>query len=226
MSNRLKAFENKSSNPAQYFLNWNQEGYFEYYDKEAKEKKKFSDLPFTFLTLEVMSTVKGWSDSAQSGIFSNEVKFIGKEEITVKLFKGGEIAKGIYKEQKQKIVDAGGQYHLSIYAMTMDGELINISLKGASVSEWSNFTQKTRNRLGGEWVTIDSIGEGKKGVVKYTYPEFRFDGSLEKKFSDMADEKYDELEVYLNAYKKQEPAAAPLEEYPDDNTPDEVEVPY
>ena len=137
----------KSANPTSKFLEWkSNDKVFSFYDKENKENVRV-DLPLKFLVLEEYHTLKGFSDSDQCGIFSNEVLFIGKEEVEVKTFKGRVIAKGLYKNVKSIVNAQGGIYHKSIYAVTDKGELINISLKGACVAAWSIFTDKSFSRL-------------------------------------------------------------------------------
>jgi hypothetical protein len=199
-SNRRGAFTQPQSNPATKFIEWkSNDKCFEYYDKEAQAKVQIP-LPFKFLTLDEMHTVKGWNDATQSGIFSNEVKYISKEPLTVKTFKGNEIAKGLYKDIKEKVNVAGGHYVKSIYIMLEDGTMANLQLKGSSVQAWGEFTQKTRNRLPDEWVVVKSYKEGKKGSVKYTMPDFAFDGSLSDAESTQADEVFGVLEAYLKTY--------------------------
>jgi len=199
-SNRKQALQSPQSNPATKFIDWkSNDKCFEYYDKEAQQKVAIP-LPFKFLVLDEMHCVKGWNDATSSGIFSNEVKYISKEIMTVKPFKGNEIAKGLYKDIKEKVQSAGGHYVKSIYIMLEDGTLANLQLKGSSCQEYGNFTQKTRNRLADEWVTVKSAKEGKKGAVKYSMPIFEFDGSLNEKQTTQADECFDVLEAYLKTY--------------------------
>jgi len=203
MSNRKKAFKSESSNPATLFLEWKSEQQcFAYYDKNQGKEVEIP-LPFKFLTLQEMHTVKGWQDSSSSGIYSNEVKSIGKDVISVKSFKGGQIAEGIYKEIKDTIVQAGGHYAKSIYAMNEEGQIINISLKGSGVQQWGEFTQKSRLRLPEEWVEVSSAIQLKKGRVNYSVPEFKYKSSLTGGESEMADEAFDVLEEYLIPSKRE-----------------------
>ena len=200
MSNRKQAFNQPQSNPATKFIDWkSNDKFFSYYDKE-EAKNIAIPLPFKFLVLDELHTIKGWNDASSSGIFSNEVKFISKEVMTVKPFKGNEIAKGLYKDIKDKIVAAGGHYTKSIYIMLEDGSLANLQLKGSSVQSWGEFTQKTRSRLTDEWVIVKTAKEGKKGAVKFSIPEFSFDKSLSDTESVQADECFDTLEAYLKTY--------------------------
>ena len=134
-SNRRSAFATPQSNPATKFFDWkSNDKCFSYYDKE-KQENVLVPLPFKFLVLDELHAVKGWNDATSSGIFSNEVKFISKETMTVKPFKGNEIAKGLYKDIKEKIVAAGGHYVKSIYIMLEDGSLAKYSIKRFSSSK-------------------------------------------------------------------------------------------
>ena len=199
-SNRRQAFAQPKANPSTKFLQWkSNEKCFEFYNKEKQEKVSVT-LPFKFLVLDEMHTVSGWNDASSSGIFSNEVKFISKEVMTVKPFKGNEIAKGLYKDIKEKIIAAGGHYVKSIYIMLEDGSLANLQLKGSAVQKWGEFTQKTRNRLPDEWVQVTKAIEGKKGAVKFFTPDFSFERSISDAEAVQADEAFNILETYLKAY--------------------------
>ena len=220
-SNRRQAFAQPKANPSTKFLDWkSNDKCFEYYDKEKQEKVSVP-LPFKFLVLDELHTIKGWNDASSSGIFSNEVKFISKEVMTVKPFKGNEIAKGLYKDIKEKIVAAGGHYVKSIYIMLEDGSLANLQLKGSAVQKWGEFTQKTRNRLPDEWVQVTKAIEGKKGAVKFFTPDFSFERSISDTEAVQADEAFNVLETYLKAYLvKTEPI---VEEIPQDDPDDDLE---
>jgi len=219
-SNRRQAFAQPQSNPATKFLSWkSNDKCFEYYDKEKAENVKIQ-LPFKFVVLDELASVKGWSDSLSGTIVSNEVKFISKETLTAKCYhKNGkgekvstEIAKGIYKDIKEKVNSAGAKYHKSIYIMLDDGTLANIQLKGASVQKWGEFTQNNRSRLPDEWIIVEKAIDGKKGAVKFTTPEFKFLQSLSDDEMSLADECFNTLEIFLKAYLvKGEPVVETIE---------------
>jgi hypothetical protein len=199
-SNRRQAFAQPQSNPATKFIEWkSNDKCFNYYDKEAQKNVEIP-LPFKFLVLDELHCIKGWNDASSSNIYSNEVKFISKEVMTVKPFKGNEIAKGYYKDIKEKVVAAGGHYTKSIYVMLEDGSLANIQLKGSGVQKWGDFTQKTRNRLADEWVIVAKSEDGKKGAVKFSTPSFSFANSISDEEANMADEAFNILESYLKTY--------------------------
>ena len=199
-SNRRQAFAQPQTNPATKFIDWkSNDKCFNYYDKETKENVALP-LPFKFLVLDELHTVKGWNDASQSAIYSNEVKWISKEIMNVKPFKGNEIAKGLYKDIKEKVKSAGAHYVKSIYVMLEDGSIANLQLKGASCQSYGDFTAKTRSRLTDEWVEVANFVEGKKGAVKYTTPEFKFKKSISDAEADLADEAFNTLEAYLKTY--------------------------
>ena len=177
----LQRPERKSENPAQRFLEWkSNDKCFAYYDKSKGENVKVP-LPLKFVILEHYHTVKGWNDATESGIYANEVLFTGSDELEVKSFKGGVIAKGLYKEIRNKVIDAGGKYHRSIYAVTNELEIINISLKGAAVSEYSNFIEKYKDTIFTQnWIEVKEVVDGKKGAVKYTSPKFSVGAKITK----------------------------------------------
>lgn len=231
-SNRRGAFTQPQSNPATKFLSWkSNDKCFSYYDKETETNVQV-DLPFKFLTLDELASVKGWSDSLTGQIISNEVKYISKEVITAKCYhknvKGEktstEIAKGIYKDIKEKVNSAGAKYHKSIYVMLEDGSLANIQLKGASVQKWGEFTQKTKSRLPDEWVIVEKAIDGKKGAVKFTTPDFKFFKTLSDDEAVNADNCFNELESYLKTYlSKSEPVIDEVEEVEEIEKEDELD---
>ena len=200
MSNRKQAFAQPMSNPSTRFMEWkSNDKSFSYWDKAA-EKEVSVSLPFKFLLLDELHTVGGWNDASESRIFSNEVKFIGKQEITVKASKGGVLAKGIYSAIKDNAKNAGGHYLKSIYIMLEDGSLANIKLKGSAVKEWGDFTQANRPKLAAQWIEINKAIDAKKGSIKYSTPEFVIGKILTPNEETDADTCFDGLEAYLKAY--------------------------
>lgn len=183
--------------PAEKYLEWasNDKG-FRYYDKNEGGNVAFT--PEKMLFLAERHTVKGWSDPDETGIFSPEVVDLGKEPLTVKTYKGRTIAKGLYSDIKEVVNAAGGRYTKSIYMMLPDGSIVNLQLKGIALKSWMDFTQKSKARLADEWVVVDSIGEGKKGSVKYSFPVFAYNGSLTATQGEQADMVYDKLKKALS----------------------------
>jgi hypothetical protein len=193
---RKEQFVSVSERPAEKYLEWaSEQGKFKYYDK-AKGENVFIDLP-RFLVLAQYHTVKGWNDASQSAIWSNEVKIISTEEMEVKAFKGGVIAKGVYKDIKERVQQAGGHYTKSIYIMVEGGEVWNLQIKGAVVQEWGEVFNKCQQRFADEWVTLDKVDTRKKGRVTYTVPVFKFNGVTSDEEAAQADAAYDKLHAAL-----------------------------
>lgn len=212
---------NENPNPATKFLQWkSNDKCFEYYNKETQEKVKV-ELPLRLLFLEHYHTVKGWSDSANSGIWSNEVYSIGNEPLTIKSA-NGVICDGIYKDNRNIIKNAGGVYHRSIYCMNEEGEIVNLQLKGAVIGGlneensvdkkthlgWSTFYSGDKKKnikgvshlLDNQWFEIKGVAEGKKGAVKYTIPTFEVGEIISKEANKKADEVVNILQKYMNTY--------------------------
>jgi hypothetical protein len=178
--------------PAEMYLEWkSDDNSFSYYDKA--QGKNITVDPGKFLFLMDRSTIKGWSEADQSGIYSNEVKNLSTDDLNVRTFSGKAIASGKYADIKEAIQKAGGTFTKSIYAMMEDGTIINFQLRGVSLRQWMDFTAKSRRRLPDEWITIASVEEGKKGRVTFSFPNFEFSGSLNSKEGDLADQQYNEL---------------------------------
>lgn len=194
----------KSSNPTAKYLSWkSNDKQFSYYDKASGENVAV-ELPFKFVFLQHYHTIKGWNDATESGIYSNEVFFIGKEPLTVQTFKGKKIASGLYSQIKQDVIAGGGKYHRSVYVMLEDGSIANISLKGSSVKEWSDFIEDSKNLIDNQWVEVASAKDQKKGSIKYSVPEFTLGATLNKKASDNADLAATNLKQYMDEYFGQE----------------------
>ncbi|HAY88479.1 MAG TPA: hypothetical protein DCY51_03485 [Bacteroidetes bacterium] len=190
----------ESQNPTQKYIKWkSNDKSFSYYDKAKGEEVKIG-LPFKFVFLQHYHTVKGWHDSSNSAIYSNEVYYIGNESMTVRAFKGGEIASGIYKEIKSKVNSSGGSYHRSVYIALEDGSIANLSIKGAVVKEWSDFIDASKNTIDNQWVVVNEAVDQKKGSVSYSTPKFSLGDNLDKKAVSMADDAADKLKVYMDEY--------------------------
>lgn len=219
---RLDRPEQKSENPAGKFLQWkSNDKCFSYYDKQKEENIEVK-LPFKFLFLEHYHTVKGWNDATESGIFSNEVYVIGSTEFTVKAFKGkAPIAVGLYKDHKEVINLAGGKYHRSVYVMTEKGEIINISLKGSAVKSYSDFYGENNRLLDNQWIEVNKATDGKKGSIKFSYPEFTMGDTITDADDKLAQEAVKVLQEYINTYnsKPTETVEAKVEVTNEDDVP-------
>jgi hypothetical protein len=164
-------------NPAVRWFEWTGEkGVVRYYDK-TKEQNVEVELPFTFLLLDQLATVKGWHESSQSGIYSNEVRDTRADVMVVKAFKGGTIAEGLYKDIKDRVNVAGGRFNANCYIAFKgdDGDLTlgSLRFKGAALGAWMEFTKTHRADLYKKAIEIHGVSEGKKGRVIFKTPVFR-----------------------------------------------------
>lgn len=192
-----------TSNPATKFLQWkSNDKVFAYWDKQ-KEQNIQVKLPFKFQFLEHFHTIKGWNDASESGIYSNEVKFISKEPLKVRSFKGGDIAEGLYSDIRGNIRDAGGKYFRSVYVINEDGEIINLQFKGAVVSAYSDFMNEHENKVEGNWIVINKAEDKKKGATKYSVPVFEVGDAFNKNEMALADDKYKDIVNYFDKYSKE-----------------------
>lgn len=201
----------KNPNPATKFLEWSSaRECFEYYDKEAKVKVKV-ELPLKIQFLEDFHTIKGFSDAEQTGIYSNEIKFTSKDELKVKTFGGTTIAEGLYKDIRLKIIDAGGKYHKSIYAL-LNGKLVNFQIKGSVVSAFSLFANGDKKlkivghsqRFESHFIEINDFENLKKGATKYSVPNFTLGSSYKPSDLDAAKDGYNTIVSYFDNYTSKE----------------------
>lgn len=208
------------------------QGYIEWYDKDAKENRKV-DGAFTFLLLDELSTVKGWHEASESGIYANEVRDLRQETLLVKAFKGGELATGLYADIRDKIVAKGGHYHGSIYIAYKEGDELkigNLGLKGAALSAWMEFKKSAPSKKNADGkslkayfvdaVTVTGFADGKKGGTKFRVPTFAL-----KPVGDDTNARAVELDAELQAFladylKRPKAEAAKPQE-----APDEVPIP-
>ena len=166
-----------SQNPCKLWLDWSSnDATITHYDKEQKESVKHT-LPFTFLWLDQLGKIGGWCDSEESGIYSNEVKNLNDEVLTVRFQKGGTMAQGKYSEIKDQIKAKGARYVASIYLAYKDDkeklQIGNLSFQGSALASWMEFSKRAGNDIHTKAVVVTGFESGKKGSVEYTYPTFK-----------------------------------------------------
>lgn len=189
-------------NPAKRWFEWNGErGEVLYYDKAAKKNVVVAQ-PFTFIVLDELSSVRGWHDSSQSGIYSNEVKDTRTEILTVKAFKGGTLAEGIYRDIKDRVNSVGGHYSANCYLAFKDGDGLAIGamrFKGAALASWMEFKKANKKEFYEKAVTINGFTEGKKGRITYRMPKFAITPISAATMSTCVDLDK-ELQAFLSSY--------------------------
>jgi hypothetical protein len=174
-------------NPATRWFEWaggDEGGFVRWYNKDTKTQEKVAGT-FTFLLLDELSTIKGWHEQSESGIFANEVRDLRADVLVVRSFKGGDLASGLYTNIKDRMVAKGGYYCASIYLAYKAGEELrigNLHLKGAAAGAWMEFkraapAKKDANGKSVKAYFIDAVKIGgyeqmKKGGTTYRVPQF------------------------------------------------------
>ncbi len=196
----------RPSNPALRFIEWQgSEGHFYYYDKNATNPNPAKNganvtipLPFAFLVLDQLATITGWSDADQSGIWSNEVRNIKTEILSIRTKKGLQI-EGTYENVKGKV--SGADYTKTVYVGFFDEnkalQIGCIKMAGAALNAWIEFA-KGKNVCEGA-IRVDSFSEGQKGAVKYKMPVFTA-FNCKPETNDAAVELDKKLQEYLKEY--------------------------
>lgn len=189
--------QERPTNPARLYLKV-KSGAIVYYDKEQQENITVPT-PFEFIVLDQLATIKGWSDQDESGFWSNEVRRVGADTLTVRTSKGMK-ASGIWRDIKGKPELAGAKYNSSVYVAYRgkDGlEIANLALTGAALNSWIEFTQK--HRITSNKVVLSEWADAKKGSVSYKVPVFTAVpmGDEEKEEAIELDR---QLQEYLNEY--------------------------
>jgi len=216
-----------SPNPTTRWFEWDGgNGGVRYYDKEAKKNVEVGD--FTFILLDEMSTVKGWHDPSDSGIYSNEVRDTKQETLLVKSFKGGVLGEGLYAQIRDRITAIGGKYSSSCYIAYKDdtGKLAlgNIQLNGAVLNLWVDFKKaspssmvngKSVKDLYTKAIRISGKVAKKKGRVDFVVPEKFAFVPISPQANAEANELDKQLQSFLTAYlsrTKVEQAHPPIDD--------------
>lgn len=201
--------QDRPKNPSKYFLSISS-GTVHYYDKEAGENVEVP-VPLEFVVLDQLATVKGWSDSDQSGFWSNEVKRSGSDAVTIRTSKGVK-ATGIWRDVKNEPAVAGAKFNSSVYIAHKSGEglvISNLALQGAALNAWIEFIQANKSAMkGGKKVVLSGFDDAKKGAVKYKVPHFEVTDISDDEL-EVARELDKELQTYLGEYLNFKPVDEP-----------------
>ena len=194
--------EPKLTNPVTKFITFKSEkNKFVYWDKE-QEKNIEVQMPIYFIVLDELTTIRGYHPVSGSGIYSNEIKYLGDEILNVKSFKGNLYnIVGKYSDIKDSIKANGGKYAKSIYAALITGknsiEMVNFNFSGSSVSEW--IEKKINTEQFGIRINETTQQQGKKDV--YYVPVFNKLNFPEGELMQKAIEMDKKLQEYLRAYR-------------------------
>jgi hypothetical protein len=193
--------EPKIQNPATKFIDF-KDGQFQYFDKET-EKNVIIDLPIYFIVLDELSTISGFCEKHNCGIYSNEVQRISDEVLKVKTFKGGESITGLYKDISDEVKVLGGKFTKSVYALLINEdqstEFVNFKFRGAAFSGWLDKKFNPEKSA----VGIMETYEATKGKTVYQVPVFK-PFKLTPELTAQAIDADKSLQTYLKSYKAQQ----------------------
>lgn len=188
--------------PCQRWFEWDGgKGGISYYDKGIKETVNVA-LPFVFLYLDETATIRGWHDSSQSGIMSNEVRDTRSDVMVVRAFKGGELCHGLYASIRDKVGNLGGHFSTNLYLGFKDNGQLRLGclqLKGAALNQWVEWKKANLKALSTEAICIAEMKAGKKGSVNFQTPVFSTK-PVSQETNDQAMELDKGLQAYLKAY--------------------------
>lgn len=190
-------------NPSKFYYEWvGSKGCLKYFDKSKGDNGEqiLVQLPFSFLVLDRLSCIKGYSDADQSGFWSNEIRDIKKESFTVRT-KKGIVATGLYSTLAP-ILNQGAQYSQSVYIATKDDNgkffIANFSIHGSAIGEWINLCKgKDIYKYA---ITIGSAKAMKKGATNYFIPIFKLNPNINPETERECIALDIELQEYLKKY--------------------------
>jgi hypothetical protein len=194
----------KLQNPATKFIEFKgDKGIFQYFDKEKGENGENVEMqmPFYFIVLDELSTITGYNNENECGIYSNEIHSLADEILKVKTFKGGISLVGKYADIKNDIKAIGGKFTKSIYAMLLGkpNTFVHFKFSGAAFSSWL----EKKIDLQKAAVLVNETAQGQNGAVKYTYPIFKSSiiPAIKQYVWNEALEMDKQLQKYLISYK-------------------------
>jgi len=207
---------------ARYFEWRGGNGALQHYDRDAGKNIE-EKLPFSFIVLDELTTIGGYSDKEGSGIWSNEVRTV-KDVLIVKT-KSGTLAQGSYETLKDHLKAQGGKFARSVYIAYQrpsgeDFEWVigNLKLVGAAVGAWFEFRRKCDVYDHGVGVRLKGSTEEKKGSTKFFVPTFEAT-TLDEADNSAAIALDEELQAYLKTFfaRRQDDAMVADEKGADDH---------
>ena len=185
-------------NPSVRWFQWSSENKcFRWYNTETKENVVVK-MPFKFMFLDELITIKGYSESDKSGFYANEIRDMRKEKLYVKMNKVVE-ASGLYQEVIKQVEGRGAGFYQSVYIAFMDENkqlsIGNIAIQGSAVGPWIDF--KKKNNVNDIAIKVATCVEQKTGAIKYNAPVFEV-----AELSKETNEKAIALDVKLQEYFK------------------------
>lgn len=181
----------KRKSPIENFLEWkSKEGQFEMY---TKDMGNILLNPKDFILIDSRFCVNWWDDKSNSGIYSNSITNISKDELSVGAFKWGNLYTGLY--DKDKIANLGGKLYKEL--IVCEGGLLNeYKVRGSAMFSTNECLASidTNNYK----IEFDGTEEKKKGSVTYVVPKWKQWAKITDQERNEAIEKVMILKEYFN----------------------------
>lgn len=167
----------KAESPVVAEINYNGKDHkFNTYNYESKEKSDATLVGKKFMYLLEASSIGGYNTDRESYLSSPGVLNLMTDQIAV--FARGSstpLASGKYSDIKDEISDMGGKFQKNLYLMSEQGSVVRVVLSGAALNSWITFKGELEDKkaLQTNFLVFDELGEGKKGAVKYSFPQFK-----------------------------------------------------
>jgi hypothetical protein len=193
------------NDPATKILRWTSEkGCFQVYDRESGEKNDLK-IPVSFVVLDELQSVKGWSTKYDGGIYANLWRGNEPGFFKVKVNQGGGNdfpIVGHWKSIKDRVENEGGKWVKVIYAMMKSKsggyETVRIDLHGTVAYSFGLI----KGSMDGAIVIKETYVDEK--LQKKLRKEFLFPKFEKMKINDDVEQqaiiKDKELQEYLNDY--------------------------
>jgi hypothetical protein len=141
-----------TSSPVTRVYKWagaEDKGVFKYFDKSKGDggENVTANLPFSFIYLDSAARITGYNEKEKSNLYSGIFKKV-TDPITVKWSKDkATLVSGSWSDEnfKYKVKANGGKWTTVVFAMSTDGELVEIHMVGSSLTGWIEFTNKVKN---------------------------------------------------------------------------------
>lgn len=183
----------QTSNPASKYLRWaGSEGKIVHYDKET-EQIVAMPIPFEFIVLDQLSTITGYNEATENRYWSNEVRSVRREPLTVRTNNGIEEV-GLYADLRCRL--KGAKYAQSIYIYAQN-QTMNFKAHGAALTSWIEIGGM--RDLNTSKVRLVGSEEAKKGTTVYYIPKFEVVPATEDELQP-AIEADKQLQQYLAGY--------------------------
>lgn len=188
--------EQNQSNPANLRLTWSSaESSFKCYDCTTQIKSLLNNVEFAIL--EESTSVCGFHEAQNLGIFSNEVKNLKTQALSVRT-KNGVIIEGYYADIKDKW-GKGPAFCKNVYVQLKSGEIASIQLSGAALKAYFDFREANRGKITKNWIGLSGVNALKKGSVSYNVPIFDKKALISAKEDVSLNANYEIVNNYLKA---------------------------